>query len=151
MASIKQISANRKNAARSRGPSTTAGKSRSSGNALRHGLTVKLLNDSSGRAEAERLALAVAGSDANQSRLSYAWTVAEARLDLFRIRDAQVRLLDSAYVVPTVPEGGGQGGLSREALIEALPQLVRLHDYERKILSRLKRGMRALSYELCPA
>jgi hypothetical protein len=57
-------------------------------------------------------------------------------------------LLDSAYVAPTVPEERGQGGLSWEALIEVLPRLVRLHDYERKILSRLKRAMRALGYEL---
>ena len=38
MASKRQIEANRKNAKRSTGPKTTAGKSRSCHNALRHGL-----------------------------------------------------------------------------------------------------------------
>lgn len=41
MATQRQISANRKNAERSTGPSTDAGKAASSRNALRHGLTAK--------------------------------------------------------------------------------------------------------------
>ena len=39
MASIKQIGANQKNARKSTGPKSSAGKRRSSGNALKHGLT----------------------------------------------------------------------------------------------------------------
>jgi len=146
MTSTKQLSANKKNGARSRGPRSAAGKARSSGNALRHGLTSNLLNDSSARAEAESLALAIAGPNTSRARLAQAWTVAEAQLDLLRIRGAQVRLLDSAYFAPAVPEGGGQAALSAEVLLEVMPQFVRWHDYERRVLSRLKRAMRALGF-----
>src|SRR3546814_17932799 len=41
MATKKQILANRANARRSTGPATTAGKSRASANAIKHGLTSK--------------------------------------------------------------------------------------------------------------
>jgi hypothetical protein len=150
MASTKQLSANKKNGARSRGPRSAAGKARSSGNALRHGLTVNLLNDSSARAEAESLALAITGPNPCGARLAQAWTVAEAQLDLLRIRAAQVRLLDSAYFAPADPEGGGQAGLSAEVLLEVMPQFVRWHDYERRVLSRLKRAMRALVFNSEP-
>jgi hypothetical protein len=145
-ASKKQLSANKKNGARSRGPRSAAGKARSSGNALRHGLTANLMNDSSARAEAESLALAIAGPDPSRARLAQAWTVAEAQLDLLRIRGAQVRLLDSAYFAPAVRKGGGQAVLSADVLLDVMPQFVRWHDYERKVLSRLKRAMRALAF-----
>jgi hypothetical protein len=42
MATEKQIAANRRNAAKSSGPRTAAGKSRSKMNALRHGLAARL-------------------------------------------------------------------------------------------------------------
>src|SRR5215212_738569 len=45
MTSIKQMEANRRNAARSTGPSTAAGKERSRCNAVRHGLTAETVID----------------------------------------------------------------------------------------------------------
>jgi len=150
VASTKQLSANKKNGARSRGPRSAAGKARSSGNALRHGLTINLMNDLSARAEAESLALAIGGPNPSRARLAQARTVAEAQFDLLRIRGAQVRLLDSAYFAPAVPEGGRQAALSAKVLLEVMPQFVRWHDYERKALSRIKRAMRALVFNSEP-
>src|SRR3954454_21799852 len=45
MATDKQIAANRRNGALSRGPKTAAGKARSSRNALKHGLAVPITRD----------------------------------------------------------------------------------------------------------
>jgi hypothetical protein len=151
MASNKQLSANKKNSARSRGPRSAAGKARSSGNALRHGLTVNNLNDSTKRAEAESLAVAIAGPNASSTRLAQAWTIAETQLDLLRIRNAQVALMDSACAAPFVVSGApGHGAFSGKVVLGVIAQLFRWHDYERKILSRLKRATRALVFHSQP-
>jgi hypothetical protein len=149
MTSIDQIIANRKNAARSRGPRTGAGKARASRNALRHGLTISVLKDLAAWPEAEKLAGVIAGPNASGERLTQALTIAETQLDLRRIRDAQTNLMNSACLGSlTESEGRGQGALSGEATLEVLPQLLRWHDYERKILSRRKRAMRAFLFNL---
>jgi hypothetical protein len=137
MTSSEQIDANRKNGARSRGPRTSTGKARSSQNAIRHGLTVSILKDSTLRPEAEKLALALAGPDAGSARFIQALRIAEAQLDLVRIRGAQVNLMESAE----------QGDLSAEATLEVLPQQFRWNSYERKILSRRKRHIRTFLFD----
>lgn len=94
--------------------------------------------------EAEKLAADIAGPSAGSERLAQALTIAERQLELIRIRDAQVNLMNSAGIASLMDlEGRGQGALSGEAMLEALPRLFRWHDYERKILSRRKRAMRA--------
>jgi hypothetical protein len=57
MATVKQIEANRKNATRSTGPRTAVGKSKSSLNALRHGLSLPLIMDAATKADVEELAV----------------------------------------------------------------------------------------------
>jgi hypothetical protein len=148
MTSIEQIAANIKNGARSRGPRTATGKARSSRNARSHGLTVSIPNDSAVQPEAEKLAVAIAGANANIARLTQARTIAETQLALFRIRDAQIKLMDSACATPhTASEGPEQGALSTDELLEVVPQLVRWLNYERKVLSRLKRAMRGFIFD----
>jgi hypothetical protein len=64
MATAKQIAANRRNGSLARGPKTSAGKARSSRNALKHGLSIPVNRDKSLRRQIEVLARILAQSEA---------------------------------------------------------------------------------------
>jgi hypothetical protein len=93
VASERQIAANRRNARKSTGPRSHAGKRRASRNAYRHGLT---LSTSSAPAveQIEQLAREIAGSSENEILLAHARTIAEAVFDLARIRQTKVSLIE---------------------------------------------------------
>lgn len=90
----RRSNANRANAQRSTGPKTAAGKARVAKNALRHGLAVHVLAVPELEAEVNELARLLAGEAASPSRLSLALAVAEAQIDLKRIRTARVHTLN---------------------------------------------------------
>jgi hypothetical protein len=93
MTSDRKIAANRRNASRSTGPRSAAGKARSSRNALRHGLTISLANDTSRSAEIQRLAHAIAGTS-DPSRFHFACQAAQAELEILRVRVARAALIN---------------------------------------------------------
>jgi hypothetical protein len=95
MTSERKIAANRRNASRSTGPRSAAGKARSSRNALRHGLTISLAGDTSRSADIERLAHAIAGTS-DPSRFHFACHAAQAELEILRVRIARVALINHA-------------------------------------------------------
>jgi hypothetical protein len=177
MTSDRQIASNRKNGRRSRGPRTAAGKASSSRNALRHGLAVSVLNESKLCAQVEALAHSIAGNGADNFRLNQARIVAEAQVDLARIQDAKVTLMNS-HIAEMMPTKGaipgfdatrnpqcGDSNLKPQSddsssettfpqefvmapTIEGLRQLAGLERYEHRAISRRRRAMRAfLAYQ----
>jgi hypothetical protein len=168
MTSERMIAANRSNGRRGCGPRTAAGKASSRRNALRHGLSVPLVNVPGMCAEVEKLARIIAGANADDTQLGHARMVAEAQLDLMRIRGIKSAIMNSltakvnppsagifAEEVKISSEGGdaglvsddfsSEGGCSQElAMIPpVLRQLSRLERYECRAISRRRRAMRA--------
>ena len=95
MASERQIAANRRNASRSTGPSSPAGKKRAGQNAYRHGLTLRISNAVMTR-EIEMLARKIAGPAVDHATLEFARTAAEAEYELARVRRIRLKLIERA-------------------------------------------------------
>jgi hypothetical protein len=132
VASERQIAANRANALRSTGPRTAAGRTRSSRNAVRHGLSVPICLDSESRMAVEALARVIVyetiGEEqpeaACDDQLEAARTMVLAQLELKRAR--------AAKAAATGPDP------------EALTQVCAMERYERLALSRRKAARRRL-------
>jgi hypothetical protein len=93
MTSAKQIRANRGNARASTGPRSAKGKTRSSQNARRHGLSLSISLQPELSAEAENLARKIAGDrDMIPQVLGCARRIAAAQIDLQRVRAARLDL-----------------------------------------------------------
>ena len=95
MPSERQIAANRQNALSSSGPRSSAGKRRSSANALRHGLN-RIINVRAGE-DIEALAHLLVGPNADEETLDPARSFVRARLDLIRIREIKCDLMERVY------------------------------------------------------
>ena len=126
MTSYARIVANRANAARSTGPRTRAGKARAARNARRHGLSVPVLADPALTPEIEALASRLAGAGATAARRAAAVRIAEAQLDLGRIRCVRLAL--------TAEFSAGR---------DVTKQLVRLDRYEQRALLRRSLALKA--------
>src|SRR3954469_11881813 len=87
MATDRQIAANRRNGALSRGPKTAAGKARSSRNALKHGLAVPITRDRATARKIRRAARQLSPSTEGDA-IRNAQMAAEASFDLARVRAA---------------------------------------------------------------
>ena len=181
MASERQIAANRRNAAKSTGPRSAAGKQRAGGNAVRHGL-FSLATRRSALEEIEALAHSLAGEGAGDIPLAHARSAAEADIEVKRARRVRLALIErvesfsslEVRFFPTDPREefrlikretwSGRGrppkpqpedflasmpatGPERtlEAMQKALPELVKLSDYERRAAARRDRAIRLLA------
>ncbi len=91
---------NRANARASTGPRTAAGKRRSSRNALRHALSLALRADPALCGEVEAAARAIAGIGADAHAHALARRIAEAQIDLARVRRARRDLLARTFGNP---------------------------------------------------
>jgi len=170
MATERQIAANRRNAVKSIGPRSSAGKRRARRNSYRHGLSVA----AAGRPEqVERLARKIAGAGADAMVLEQARSVAQAQLDLTQIRRMRASLIQRMAefgVLDTPDLLGTSGNMKRilksivrglpcdlsvppeasipssepdrtaEAMRRALPELLKLDRYERSATARRDRA-----------
>jgi hypothetical protein len=96
MASERQIAANRRNARKSTGPRSGAGKTRASRNAYRHGLTLSITSTTEYAKQLETLVRKIAGDTKDALKLERARAIAQAELELARVRRAKVALIERA-------------------------------------------------------
>src|SRR5437762_14351623 len=89
MASERQIAASRRNARKSTGPRSGAGKKRASRNAYRHGLTLSITSSAAYAKQLDRLVREIAGSTEDPILLERARAIAQAELELARVRRVQ--------------------------------------------------------------
>lgn len=136
--SAARLAANRANARKSTGPKTPKGKAASSRNALRHGLSITVIEDPVHAEAALRLAAAIAGPDATPDQRERALDLAYAEIDVLRVRQAKHAL--RAFQAEHAPEPKTPEDLMDAQLCAALARMDR---YERRTLSQRKRMLRA--------
>jgi hypothetical protein len=92
MTNERQAAANRRNARKSTGPRSAAGKRRASHNSYRHGLTA--VSNAERRRHLERLARKIAGRSADPTTIQIARSAAAAEFDLAQIRRVKLALIE---------------------------------------------------------
>jgi hypothetical protein len=133
--SERKIAANRSNAKKSTGPRSKAGRQASRRNALRHGLAIDIRTDPAYHDDIEQLAKMMSRASGRQSVSDSARDVAEAVLDLSRIRKIRASLFETIYFSDTA---------APDRLTELDDKLAKLERYERRAFSRRNRAMRAM-------
>jgi hypothetical protein len=96
MATERQIAANRRNAGKSTGPRSRAGKKRARSNAYRHGLTTAFVPNATLASQIEKLARKIAGNTRDEIVLELARDAAYAEIELARVRRVKVALIERA-------------------------------------------------------
>jgi hypothetical protein len=155
MASERQIAANRRNARKSSGPRSSAGKERASRNAYRHGLSARVAPSAEFAKRIEKLARKIAGDTTDEVILEYAHTAAQAQFDLAGVRQVRVALMQRMAVfgefesgetaTATRPVPSPESERTAEAVRRALPELLKLDRYAQRALGRRERSVRIIS------
>jgi hypothetical protein len=151
MSSHARMAANKRNAARSTGPFTALGKQRASRNALKHGLSTIIRHHPDISNKIEALAVAIAGANSIPRRLQAARGVAEAELELRRLQEFRLALIEveaAKIRAATKAAGDRQDGSDERATqdaarayMQALPVLSKLERYERRAWSSYRRAI----------
>ena len=123
VASERQIEANRRNASRSTGPRSAAGKKRVAHNAYRHGLSLSLPSSAATEKQIDKLSCKIVGHTKSEIILQYARDAAEAQLELEHIRKVKIALVERVLAFgalgPTVRFGSVTKALRHLKLVIA--------------------------------
>jgi hypothetical protein len=135
MTTARKSRANRENARSSTGPKTARGKARAARNAFSHGLSIPISSDCALVAEAQTLAQNIAGANASPARLELAQRIAEAQLDLVRVRRVLLNSMAPGFSELLEPD-----------YVNRLSEKFAVMDrYENRALSRRKSAIRAFN------
>jgi hypothetical protein len=130
LASEKQIAANRRNAKKSTGPKTAAGRLTSSRNSFRYGLSLPLTFEVAESAKAERMLQMLVSDLVDEERVRAATEMAQAALELRRVGAIRTTMLAELD-----PASGD---------LDQLRRLAALDRYEARALTRRRRASRKL-------
>jgi hypothetical protein len=144
MTSAAKIAANRRNARKSTGPRSLAGKMRSRRNAYRHGLAIPISTDIAFADQIERLANELSQNASQPDQCEAARRAASAHLEYERAHDAKVRTINRATQdlqeqKRCEAEHGPALAFARE-----LESLVAIDSYELAALAKRNRALRFL-------
>src|SRR6266545_5986036 len=147
MTSPAKIAANRRNARRSTGPRSAAGKARARRNAFRHGLTTPASLDHVAMDRVDDLVVAWTRDFHSQLEFELATVAAEAQVEIERVRQTKVTLVNRAYA-HLRDEGAGLLSAGERAALAFAGKteiLMACERYERRAISRRNRALRALA------
>jgi hypothetical protein len=130
MTSLRKIFSNRRNAGRSTGPKTAAGKARSARNGRRHGLSRPSWIDRPALLRIDALTRVILGERIDAEHRLYANQAALAQVEIERARQAKAEILGQTFAAPDPA-----GPIRRAASLDR---------YERRARSRRKFAIRAL-------
>jgi hypothetical protein len=144
MASPAQIAANRRNATRSTGPRSAAGKARSRGNALKHGLRAPLDRNASIVEEVEALMTDIARL-VKKPREAVRH-IAEQQIKIMRVHQTRTDIINGYLdrLARDDPEAFASQAQVAMAIAAAIPEIAALEDYERRALSQLRKALTIL-------
>jgi hypothetical protein len=159
MISQRKVEANRQNARASTGPRSALGKKTSARNARRHGLAAPIWADPQASADAEKLALEIAGRNVGAEVMTAARRVAKAHIDVLRGRQVVAELISPGLTYePFCPPKALSRNPSGKALelmqgppcpqklayglADSWDELQKIERYERRALSRRKFAIR---------
>jgi hypothetical protein len=172
VATARQIAANRRNARRSTGPRSRAGRKRSGRNSFRHGLAAGVFTNAERIKWVERLARRIAGTSSDIVILECARTVAQAEFELAQVQRVKLAVMsrimtlggsekpDALNSARQLLQSSGelkageaqrtpgmetrQADGTTDAIQAALSELIRLDRYERRAAARRARALHIL-------
>jgi hypothetical protein len=137
MPSDRKVAANRENAKKSTGPRSEEGRCKIRRNAFRHGLAIDVAFDPYFHRAIEAMAKTIVSACAQGTTIAFARHLADAEIDLLRIREVRTALFNAHYE---------KLDLQPHNYTELNYNLAKLERYERRAFSRRKRALRAISH-----